>query len=114
MVLSQPVGYSAQATIAADGTATATLPPVPVGTVWQLQAVTVNSTSAQRTSCTLYRGISNTQVNIIEKSVYSGNADTTDTAIRLNSGEQLRAVWAGGTPGAACQVTITGQQESQQ
>lgn len=106
-----PLQPTAQAIAAADGSAVATFPPVPVGRVWNLVAVTVASTSVARTSCTLYRGISFSLPNQIDKTIYSGNADTTDTQIRLTSGDQLRAVWAGCTPGATCQATLTGQQE---
>lgn len=96
------------AIFAADGTATVRAGNVPVGEVWRMSSVSVRTTSALRTSCTIYRA-SATPANRIDVTENSGNGDTTDTPFELAAGEQLVCVWTGGTPGARADVTANGE-----
>jgi hypothetical protein len=98
---------SGSATFDAAGTATVYLPLVPFAERWTVTSLNINTTSAQRTSCDVYRNSVNpiTRLDGVE---LSGNKNTTDTVMELEPNDRLVVQWNNGTPGAVATVTAAG------
>lgn len=102
-----PLQLVAQAVADGSGRAVAVFPTV---APWHRHTITrtaVTTTSTARTSATVYRGEA-LAANQLDVAPYSGNDDTSDTAITLEPGQWLTVVWDGADSGARCTVTIDG------
>lgn len=107
-----PIQLDGQAVAGADRRAIVTLRAVPVGAVWSLTSVTVQSTSSALTTATLYRGIALTAPNVLDLTRLGGNGDTTDTVIELRAGEAMTIVWTNADPGSICTAIAYGTQRA--
>lgn len=94
-------------TIAADGTATVTnVGPIKNGERWEITNTSVNTT----VGCNFqsFRGDPNStgigQIDFTTK----GTGDSSDTVIKLQSGERISFRWSNGTVGGIGVVTISG------
>lgn len=113
-----PLIASASATFVDDGTgtggtiATAYLSPQVYGVSWTIKRVVVYTTSSGVNGSSrffLYRN--NTSPSSILDSTYSGDSDTSETDLLLNTLDTLVAVWTGGDLGTVAQINVTGEQE---
>jgi len=98
-----------QISLDSTGSGTATI-TVPNGNRWLIEYTSVaTSTSVNKPIATTYRGSSASQSGYIEDT-YKGWGDTSDTKIRLNSGESITCVWTGGDSGAVATLIVAGVQ----
>ena len=105
-------GYGT-ATVAADGTATVTLGPQGVGTVWYPQQAAVGTTTgaADASTVTFYVGPLALLTQIGSQS-YAGGGDSIGLAISaLYPGFFLVAKWSGGHTGDLAVFTVYGVQD---
>jgi Carbohydrate binding domain len=89
-------------------TARARISPQVYGVKWQIERIATTTTSAKDTELRIYRG--DEQPNRLVDSSYSGNLDTSDTKIVVETTEQVIFVWSRGTPGSVAYATIDGKQ----
>ena len=93
------------ATLSAAGGGQVTISP-PVE--WEVQLVSVSvSTAAAEPTFKLYLD-SVTPSGFLE-GTYSGSQDSSDTTHRVQPGQQLIGVWAGGDPGAKATMVVRGE-----
>ena len=111
-------GY-ALTTVAADGSASITVGPAGVGTIWYPQAVAIGTTTgaADGSTCTLYLGpiLDNgkPQGQQIGGQSYNGGGDTFGVAIPpMWPGYFVGAIWAGGNPGDVAFFQIYGDMDT--
>lgn len=78
------------------------------GEEWRITRMTVQSTSSTLVpTARVYRG-SEAASNLID-GTFTGNQDSSDTSIRLMSGETLLAVFEGGDVGSQCTLNVFGE-----
>jgi len=100
--------------VAANGTATVTVGPQGVGTVWYPQqwAIATTSGAADTSTCTIYHGPIGLQTLIIGQS-YAGGGDSGGMAVPpMWPGYFVVAVWAGGKSGDLASLTVYGQMDA--
>ena len=97
---------SGSATVAADGTATVVLGPVPPGRRWLVDTTTVSLSTGNGTA-KVYNGTAADDGQLIE-GTYSGALDTTDRINTLGTGEAITVQWSDATPGALARVLLRG------
>lgn len=105
-------GNSQQATFNAQGTATIRLGPNGLGTTWYPQAATVATSvgANDAATVTIYKGAQAVLTVVVGQS-YSGGGDTVGlSSPPLQPGEQLIAIWTGGTSGKFASLVIYGDQ----
>ena len=100
-----PLG-SGTAVFDATGTARVRLGPAVYGSRWNVDLMSVSSTSTLQTTCNVYRDVENAGASI--DNTRTGNLDTSNTSVDLNAGQVLIFVWTGGTPGATATVSVSG------
>lgn len=103
-------GGQAQATVGGAGTATASIGPQGLGTVWYPAQATISTTTgaADNSTCAIYLGAIGAP-NLLVGQSYAGGGDTVALAVpSLTPGGLLIAVWAGGHPGDAATINIVG------
>jgi len=106
-----PLFDSGRAVFGADGTARVVIGPTRAFETWHIVLMNISTTSVLATSCKIYRGQQETPSSQVDVSRYNGNNDTSDSKIDLTPAERILAVWAGGTPGAAATITVSGTSE---
>lgn len=89
------VDQSARATLS-NGAASVSFGPVPIGLVWEIDYTTITCDSLLRSTCQVYKGITNTGSNLIDVAPQSGNSNQSDTSYVLMAGEVLTIAWTGG------------------
>jgi hypothetical protein len=100
---------TAQATVAADGTATVYLIPNAAGRyLVQMICVSVSVASSPSSVAKIYRDQPAAQRFIEGTSSGDGDADTT-VGLRLTTGQQLVAAWTGAAPAAIATLRVEGQ-----
>lgn len=103
-----PRDLSAQGTIRPDGTGQVILGVVPVGQRWEVYKVTVNCASALFSQAFVFKGVDDTQSNLLDQTQqFGGNSNTTDTPMLLHQGDTLRVTWKDATPGSVCGATAS-------
>lgn len=106
-------GYGA-VLVAADGTATVSVGPQGLGTVWYPQSAAIATTlgAADTSTCTLYLGPLGLETQIGGQS-YAGGGDSIGVAVPpLWPGYFLWAVWAGATAGNLASLAVYGEMDS--
>ena len=106
-------GYGS-ATVSASGTATVTLGPQGVGTVWYPQQVAIGTTTgaADASTCTLFVGPLALLTQIGSQS-YAGGGDSIGLAVNaMYPGFFLVAQWSGGHAGDLAVFTVYGVQDT--
>lgn len=88
--------------------ARAQVSPQIYGVKWRIERIATSTTSTKDTELRIYRG--DEQPNRLVDSTYSGNLDTSDTPIIVETTEQLKFVWSLGDPGSIATATIHGMQ----
>lgn len=101
---------TASAVATAGGIATATIGPIGLGQEWTVSRTVISSTSALRSTATIYRN-SVSPGMFVDQTQGGGNGDSTGTGYRLQSGESIVVQWTGCTPGATCIVSVDGELE---
>lgn len=92
----------------ANGRAVARVQPLRYGEEWRITRMTVQSTSSTLVPTALvYRG-SEAASNLID-GTWTGTQDTSETSIRLVSGETLVCVFTGGDVGSQCTFNVFGE-----
>ncbi len=77
----------------------------PVGPSWELRQIAISTTSVLETTCVTYIGINSSGVLVSQS--FTGNNDTDSRPnVTLRPGDNIAAVWAGGTPGATGKLTL--------
>jgi hypothetical protein len=107
-------GGQAQTTVSAAGTATVSIGPSGVGTIWYPAQCTVStSTGAADTStCAVYLG-AQTQANLQGGQSYAGGGDVVALSVpALAQGQLLIAVWTGAKPGDLATINIIGTMDA--
>jgi hypothetical protein len=92
-----------------DGIAAIVIGPAIRGEVWNMDYLAVSTDSATDTEAYIYRD-SVSPGNLIEAS-FAGNADKTNTSIRITAPGLLWIRWINGTPGARASLRIEGRRE---
>lgn len=105
-----PLATSAQAVFTAAGVATATLAPTVFGSSWNVERIIISTTSALASKFTVYKNVISPAGQL--DSTDSGNGDTDETSIDLQTLDTLYFVWSGGTPGARATVSIYGTMDT--
>lgn len=99
---------SGSATAGSDGRAVCRVQPMRYGEEWRITRMTVQSTSSTLVPVAkVYRG-SEAASNLVDGS-YTGTQDTSETSIRLMSGEALVCVFEGGDAGSQCTFNVFGE-----
>lgn len=99
---------SGNGTADANGRAQCTVQPMRYGEEWRITRMTVQSTSTTLTpTANVYRG-SEAASNLID-GTWTGTRDSSDTSIRLMSGEALVCVFEGGDVGSQCTFNVFGE-----
>lgn len=91
------------ATFDANGVAQASI-TVGAHDRWEIRLFNTRTTSSTQTRVTVYRGLFATQLDFSR----TGNADTSNTDIKLQQGETLSVEWTGGSVGAVASLDIEG------
>ena len=97
-------------TIGADGTAIVSFGPVPIGTTWELDRISVQASSGGVTvgsEARIYGG------GRLIAGTYSGGLDTAESGGRpsyVNAGELVEVLFSRSTAGARVEVSIEGRQ----
>lgn len=95
----------AQVVVNAQGMATAIIDTIP-GPSWEVQQISITSTSTALTAASTYRG-RNAAGEFISSTLFKGNKNTdSQPNVTLKLGDALCCVWTGGTPGALCTMTV--------
>jgi hypothetical protein len=104
-----PLQVFAPATVAADGSATASIGPTAANEQWVAgYRVAVHcSTAVSEATCRVYCG-GNSPVFFTDATTWGSTGDSTDNTPNLQSGQLVVGVWAGADPGAEAYLTITG------
>lgn len=100
--------------VAANGTATVTVGPQGVGTVWYPQqwAIATTTGATDAATCTIYHGPIGLQTLVIGQS-YAGGGDSGGMAVPpMFPGYFVVAVWSGATSGDLASLTVYGQQDA--
>lgn len=104
---------TAQATINAQGNATARVGPLHWGSVWYPVSADIATTTGALDTSTVqfFLGVISTATQIGGQS-YNGGGDTMSWSSRpVQLGEQIFAVWSGGTPGDIATLRVTGDED---
>jgi hypothetical protein len=107
-------GQPSPGKISAQGTATVSVGPQALGTVWYPASLTLSTTSGTADSSTALVflgavGVPNLQVG----QSYAAGADTVALAVPpLSPGQLLIVQWSGGNPGDACTVNVVGTMDA--
>ncbi len=94
----------------ADNRASITIGPQRYGHVWKITRITVSTTSVVNTQMRMH--LNTESPTAFLDGSYSGNSDTNDTSITLQSLDKLIFVWTGGDIGASAQVGLYGTVET--
>lgn len=106
-------GYGA-ATVSGSGTATVTVGPQGVGTVWYPMSAAISTTSGANdtSTCTLYLAPAQQPQLIIGQS-YAGGGDSLGLGVPpLPPGYYIIAVWTGGHSGDLATLAVYGTQDA--
>lgn len=102
-----PLFESRRATADVNGRARVTLSPQRAFERWQVERITVQSTSSVLVpKCEIYRG-AETASRLVD-GTWTGTFDHTDTSLMLQTGEEIIVLWVGGDVSSECTVTIEG------
>lgn len=102
-----PLGTSAAATLDIGGAATRVLGPVPVGRTWVIRSMVASGSGAAPPTLRVYRD-SPEVYNFVDGTSSANNDQGDYPQLPLGSGQNLVAVWSGGTPGAQVALWVTG------
>lgn len=99
---------SGSGTADSAGRAVCRVQPMRYGEEWRITRMTVQSTSATLVpTAKVYRG-SEAASNLVD-GTFTGTQDTSDTSIRLMSGEALVCVFEAGDVGSRCTFNVFGE-----
>ena len=102
-------GAQGLAVIGASGTATISVGPAGLGTVWYPASAVVSTTTGQldTSTCNIYVGPAGYPTTL-QGSVYSGNGVVSLAIPAMSPGLFIVAVWTGGTTGSTASLNVTG------
>lgn len=107
-------GGQAQSKISAGGTATVSIGPTGLGTIWYPAQATISTTSgtADNSTCLIYLG-ANGVPNLQVGQSYAAGADTVALAVpAMAVGQLLIAVWSGGVHNDLATINILGTMDA--
>jgi len=108
MSITNELRESGNGTADSTGRAVCRVQPMRYGEEWRITRMTVQSTSSTLVPIAkVYRG-SEAASNLID-GTWTGTQDTSDTSIRLMSGESLVCVFSGGDVGSQCTFNVFGE-----
>ena len=104
-------GYGT-AIVSGSGSATVTVGPTGVGTVWYVQQVSINTATgaADASTCAVYWGPMG-GLTLIGSQSYAGGGDSLGGTWQLFPGMFIVAKWSGGHAGDLAALTISGLQD---
>jgi hypothetical protein len=99
--------YASRSTFNGTGRAVVIMGPNTAVAGWQVERITISTTSALPTLCNVYRNAENPTA-MIDNSL-SGNGDASDNVSEyFYPGESIMFIWSGGTPGAIATANVRG------
>jgi hypothetical protein len=107
-------GGQAQGTVSAAGSATVSVGPAGLGTVWYPAQATISTTTGATDSstCQVYLGAQGV-ANLLAGQSYAGGGDTVALAVpAMTTGQLLIAVWTGGNSGDKATINILGTMDA--
>jgi hypothetical protein len=108
-----PNGYGVT-TVSAEGTATVSVGPAGLGTVWYPQSAAIATTTgaADSSTCQLYLGPLN-QVQLVIGTSYAGGGDSIGLGVPpMTPGYYIVAVWSGAHEGDLATLAVYGTQSA--
>lgn len=95
----------------ASGGGSVTLRPSNAHERWVITSTVVRTTpnTGAQSACTTFVGAGGVVGGTAVDTTYTGNNDSSDTRIEINTGSVFTAVWTGGNPVALASVTVTGE-----
>ena len=107
-------GGQAQSKVSAAGTATASIGPAGLGTIWYPAQATISTTTgaADNSTCQIYLGAQGVP-NLLVGQSYAAGGDTVALAVpAMAVGQLLIAVWSGGNSGDLATINILGTMDA--
>jgi hypothetical protein len=107
-------GGQAQSKVSAGGTATASIGPAGLGTIWYPAQATISTTTgaADNATCSIYLGALGLN-NLLVGQSYAAGGDTVALAVpAMAVGQLLIAVWSGGHSGDLATINILGTMDA--